>query len=111
MKQELCEKIRHHFSSMSIYKDPEETNSLFSGRNLPSFVKDFLLKRYVDFEGRVNKQGLTSFLDMVIPKDPAQQHSCIAESKFCKPLVLNVHNTPAVVLRRNENAIGMILRI
>ena len=72
MKQELCEKIRHHFSSMSIYKDPEETNSLFSGRNLPSFVKDFLLKRYVDFEGRVNKQGLTSFLDMVIPKDPAE---------------------------------------
>ena len=81
MKQELCEKIRHHFSSMSIYKDPEETNSLFSGRNLPSFVKDFLLKRYVDFEGRVNKQGLTSFLDMVIPKDPAEVKRKLADGQ------------------------------
>lgn len=81
MKKELCEKIRHHFLSMSIYKDPEETNSLFSGRNLPSFVKDFLLKKYVDFEGRVNKKGLTSFLDMVIPKEPAEVKRKLADGQ------------------------------
>ena len=55
---------------MAIYKDPEKTNSLFSGRNLPSFVKDFLLKRYIDFDGNLNAQGLTSFLDLVIPQNP-----------------------------------------
>lgn len=55
---------------MAIYKDPEKTNSLFSGRNLPSFVKDFLLKRYIDFDGSLNAQGLTSFLDLVIPQNP-----------------------------------------
>ena len=53
---------------MAIFKDPESTNSLFSGRNLPSFVKDFLLKRYIDLDGNLNRSGLTNFLDIVIPQ-------------------------------------------
>ena len=57
---------------MSIFKDPESTNSLFSGRNLPSFVKDFILKRYIDLDGNLNRSGLTSFLDMVIPQNPSE---------------------------------------
>jgi len=72
MRQELSEKIRQNFSAMSIFKDPESTNSLFSGRNLPSFVKDFLLKRYIDLDGNLNRNGLTSFLDMVIPQNPSE---------------------------------------
>ena len=70
MNIELSHKIKQYFSAMAIYKDPEKTNSLFSGRNLPSFVKDFLLKRYIDFDGNLNAQGLTSFLDLVIPQNP-----------------------------------------
>ena len=70
MNIELSNKIKQYFSAMAIYKDPEKTNSLFSGRNLPSFVKDFLLKRYIDFDGSLNAQGLTSFLDLVIPQNP-----------------------------------------
>lgn len=69
MNEELCNKIKDSFTAMAIYKNPEKTNSLFTGRNLPSFVKDFLLKRYIDFNGNINAAGLTSFLDMVIPKD------------------------------------------
>ena len=72
MRQELSDKIRQNFSAMSIFKDPESTNSLFSGRNLPSFVKDFLLKRYIDLDGNLNRGGLTSFLDMVIPQNPSE---------------------------------------
>ena len=70
MNAEISSKIRQYFSAMAIYKDPEKTNSLFTGRNLPSFVKDFLLKRYIDFDGNLNVTGLSGFLDMVIPKDP-----------------------------------------
>lgn len=36
MNEELCIKIRENFTAMSIYKNPEKTNSLFTGRNLPS---------------------------------------------------------------------------
>ena len=53
---------------MAIYKDPVTTNNLFAGRNLPSFVKDFLLKRYINPDGSVDSRKLTSFLDLVIPQ-------------------------------------------
>ena len=61
MNQALSDKIREQFSAMSIYKDPDYTTSLFAGRNLPSFVKDFLLKRYLNPDGTVNREKLTTF--------------------------------------------------
>lgn len=68
MKAEISEKIRQYFSAMSIYKDPERTNSIFAGRNLPAFVKDFLLKRYLNIHtGEIDTQALTQFLDQVVP--------------------------------------------
>lgn len=68
MKKEISDKIRQHFAAMSIYKDPTAANSLFAGRNLPAFVKDFLLKRFMDVQtGNIDQLKLTQFLDMVIP--------------------------------------------
>lgn len=81
MNEELCIKIRENFTAMSIYKNPEKTNSLFTGRNLPSFVKDFLLKRYIDSNGDVNVVGLTSFLDLVIPKDPSMVKTALKSGR------------------------------
>lgn len=68
MQALTIQKIREQFAPMAIYKDPSSINSLFAGRNLPSFVKDFILKRYINTEGGVNRQGLTDFLDKVIPE-------------------------------------------
>ena len=48
MQASTTEKLKEQFASMAIYKDPASTNSLFAGRNLPSFVKDFILKKYKD---------------------------------------------------------------
>lgn len=68
MNAELQQKVREHFSAMSIYKDPQLANSIFAGRNLPSFVKDYLLKRYLDTStGSIDTVGLNAFLDKVIP--------------------------------------------
>lgn len=69
MDELLSNKIREQFSAMTIYKDPTSTGSLFAGRNLPSFVKDFLLKRYINPDGSVNTEKLTIFLDAVIPTE------------------------------------------
>ena len=66
MNENIKEKITTHFSQMSIYKDPNSTDSLFAGRNLPSFVKDFLLRKYLHGT-EVDRGGLTGFLDKVIP--------------------------------------------
>ena len=66
MKREITDKVQKYFQGIAIYKDPNSTDSLFAGRNLPSFVKDFLLRKYL--KGTVvDKGGLTSFLDKVIP--------------------------------------------
>ena len=68
MKEDLQQKVRQYFSAMSIYKDPKATNSIFAGRNLPSFVKDYLLKRYLNINtGEIDTFGLNAFLDKVIP--------------------------------------------
>ena len=68
MKEDLQQKVRQYFSAMSIYKDPKATNSIFAGRNLPSFVKDYLLKRYLNIStGEIDTLGLNAFLDKVIP--------------------------------------------
>lgn len=68
MQTYLEGKIRENFAQMSIYKDPTSTNSLFAGRNLPSFVKDFILKSHINPDGSIQKLKLTSFLDTVIPQ-------------------------------------------
>lgn len=82
MRQELQQKIREHFSAMSIYKDPQATNSLFSGRNLPSFVKDYLIKRYLNTQtGEIDTRGLSCFLDQVIPTNGAQVKDDIISGK------------------------------
>lgn len=68
MNELLNQKIKTYFASMAIYKDSASTNSLFAGRNLPSFVKDFVLKKYINEIGQVNSQDLTLFLNTVIPQ-------------------------------------------
>ena len=69
MTEELSNKIKSQFASMAIYKDPTNTNSLFVGLNLPSFVKDFILKRFIKENGETDKQLLTAWLDEVIPHE------------------------------------------
>lgn len=68
MNEQLSEKIKTYFASMAIYKDSASTNSLFAGRNLPSFVKDFIIKKYINERGEVDRNNLTMFLDSVIPQ-------------------------------------------
>lgn len=67
MNDTITEKLRREFAPMAIYKDPKKTASLFAGRNLPAFVKDFVLKRFISGEGEVDGGGLTRFLDTVVP--------------------------------------------
>lgn len=68
MNKETEQKIRERFVGVAIYKDPQATDSIFSGRGLPSFVKDFLLKRYLN-DTQVDREALTAFLDNVVPKN------------------------------------------
>lgn len=70
MNKDILSKLRDAFSPMSIYKDGSKTNSVFAGRNLPSFVKDFLIKKYLDVNtGELDVVSLNEFLDRVVPSN------------------------------------------
>lgn len=55
-------KIREVFPEESVFKTPKNYR-VFSGQNLPSFVKDWLIKRYTDENGALDIQELKSFLN------------------------------------------------
>ena len=81
MDNNIAEKIRTYFSQMAIYKDPVKSSSLFAGRNLPAFVKDFIIKKYINADGEIDNIALTNFLDSVIPKEASQVKDKLGEGK------------------------------
>ena len=65
---ELGQKIRTVFGSAAILKNPQNYD-VFLGRNLPSFVKDFLISQYAKPDGTLRKQDLARYLDEHIPSN------------------------------------------
>ena len=61
-------KIKEVFGSAAVYKDPANYE-VFNGRNLPSFVKDYLISTHIAPDGSFRRETLTRFLDAHIPKD------------------------------------------
>lgn len=63
---ELDKKVKDIFPEESMLKTTDRY-SLFSGVNVPSFIKDWLIKRYSDENGTIDKAGLYSFIERHIP--------------------------------------------
>lgn len=62
----LDDKIKQAFPDESVIKIPQNY-SVFTGKNLPSFIKDFLIKRYTDNYGMLDRNGVLKFLEEHIP--------------------------------------------
>lgn len=60
------EKLRTCFEDMVVYKDLKESNFL-KGLNLPSFLRDWLLKMFEDEDGKFDFEELTNFVHTYIP--------------------------------------------
>jgi ATP-dependent Lon protease len=58
----LDEKIKRIFSEESVFKGPKEYR-MFSGYNLPSFVKDWILRKFTDEFGNLDVDALKLFLN------------------------------------------------
>ena len=52
----MTEKLRDCFDEMVVYKDLKKSN-FFSALGLPSFLRDWLLKKFADDEGNLDKIG------------------------------------------------------
>lgn len=64
----LGEKIKEVFGGAAVYKNPANYE-VFNGRNLPSFVKDYLVSTHIASDGSFKREALSQFLDRHIPKD------------------------------------------
>lgn len=64
----IGEKIRQVFGGAAVYKNPANYE-VFNGRNLPSFVKDYLISSHIAPDGSFRREALSRFLDAHIPKD------------------------------------------
>ena len=72
----INEKTKECFSELSIMKS-RNYDSLFKGRNLPSFVKDFILRRYTDDNGAVNGPAVEAYLASKMPSDAEMLKQCL----------------------------------
>lgn len=63
----MIEKLRTYFDDMVVYKDLR-TSNFFSALSLPSFMRDWLLKRFEDENGHFDNDELTEFVQRFIPR-------------------------------------------
>lgn len=61
-------KTKQIFPELSIMK-ARRCDSLFKGRNLPSFVRDYVLRRFTNDEGVVDEKAVNNYLDAKMPSD------------------------------------------
>jgi len=64
----LDEKIKKYFEHECVYKTTKNY-SIFGGKNIPSFIKDWLVKRYSDEFGSVDSKSINNFLKEHMPSD------------------------------------------
>ena len=63
----MIDKLREYFDDMVVYKDIKNS-SFFTGLNLPSFLRDYLIKIYQDENGNIDYEGMSEFIKNRIPR-------------------------------------------
>lgn len=63
----MVDKLRNYFDDMVVYKDLKN-NNVFSSLGLPSFTRDWLLRRFEDDEGNFDIDELSDFVKHFIPR-------------------------------------------
>ena len=67
MEDNMSGKLRTYFDEMVVYKDLKNSN-FFSALSLPSFTRDWLLRKFEDEEGNFDHEELADFVKRFIPK-------------------------------------------
>lgn len=63
----MIEKLRNSFDEMVVYKDLKKSN-FFSALSLPSFMRDWLLKKFEDENGRFDADEVLRFVQTYLPR-------------------------------------------
>ena len=96
----MTDKLRECFDEMVVYKDLKKSN-FFSALGLPSFLRDWLLKRFSDDEGNLDLDELTDFVHTYLPgKDEwvSIKNRIIVEHEHVKLLTRRKSRFPFLIL-------------
>lgn len=63
----MIEKLKYCFDEMVVYKDLKKSN-FFSALSLPSFMRDWLLKRFENDDGVFDSEELVQFIQTYLPR-------------------------------------------
>ena len=58
---EMVEKLKDNFDDMVVFKDLKKSNFISSFK-LPSFMRDWVLKRFQDDEGNIDVDEATEYI-------------------------------------------------
>ena len=61
------ERLHTCFGNMLVYKSAENTR-FFAGKSMPSFIRDWLMMRFSDAEGRIQEDKISEYVKTTIPK-------------------------------------------
>lgn len=61
------DRLRDYFGDMIVYKNPNY-GKFFSALSLPSFMRDWLLMRFSDQDGKINKEEISEYVRKTIPQ-------------------------------------------
>lgn len=64
----MIEKLRNCFDEMVVYKDLKKTGNIFYTLNQPSFMRDWLLKKFEDESGNFDTDELIHFVRTYLPR-------------------------------------------
>lgn len=88
----LGQKIERVFNNVAVFKDPKNYEA-FNGRNLPSFIKDYLISRHMSPDGTLNREKLDKFLAEHIPSDNNAIKSRLMQGETLTVLTRFIVNT------------------
>ena len=66
-------KLKQHFGDMLVYKSADN-GKFFSALSLPSFMRDWLVMKFADENGKINKYDVEAYVKKVIPKKEQWEH-------------------------------------
>lgn len=63
----MQEKLKEYFSDMLVFKSPDQSK-FFSALTLPSFLRDWLVMKFADEDGYIDKEEVSQYVKKIIPK-------------------------------------------
>ncbi len=66
IKRALQDKVRSCFQDMTVYKHPTQ-NKFFASLSIPPYLRDWMIMRFADEEGKVNLDEVRKFVKQHIP--------------------------------------------